>query len=375
LVPAAYGGGAAEAVALPRLPSAVVSRLRARIACAAPFASGYHNSNYLVALPPDEASAIGASQVKVRVRRKGAPTVVQRTWSDESALLHQLQGLPIAPRVLHAMEDGLAVYSYLEGVPLAAVCPSGTAVPEEYAQQIPGVFAAMLGAELAAPFSRPRNPDADEFFRDRIRFAQRELSDAYRPRYGKLFQAFGVTERAIEEFGARIPSLRQRQFGLLHTDVHRSNLIIAGGELRVIDWEHAMIGDPLYDLATHLCRMGYPAKQWDAVVADWQRAVPAECGAGLEDDLRFYIDYERAQSVYPDIIRATRSLGAGPEESTLQHAARWIESSLRRAADPLRLSSLPSLSEVTDLLLRWHAEFGPGRRGCGEGLSSQVKAR
>ncbi len=44
---------------------------------------------------------------------------------------------------------------------------------------------------------------------------------------------------------------QQRPLSLLHLDVHAGNLL-AGGELVLLDWEYASLGDPLWDLASWL---------------------------------------------------------------------------------------------------------------------------
>lgn len=52
-----------------------------------------------------------------------------------------------------------------------------------------------------------------------------------------------------------------RPFSLLHTDLHRDNVIFSyhgDPPLICVDWELATYGDPVHDLATHLVRTAYP---------------------------------------------------------------------------------------------------------------------
>ncbi|MGJ3560123.1 phosphotransferase family protein [Streptomyces sp. INA 01156] len=77
-----------------------------------------------------------------------------------------------------------------------------------------------------------------------------------------LFVALGVPEDALTGLAGRIPAMARRSYSLLHTDLHRDNLIVSSGgdpPLICVDWELATYGDPLHDLATHLVRMRYRA--------------------------------------------------------------------------------------------------------------------
>ena len=88
----------------------------------------------------------------------------------------------------------------------------------------------------------------------------------------------------------------------------------------------------------------------------WEQAVKAVSplhADGLRQDLPHYLAYERAQSVYPDIIRAAQSLGAAIEEATLAAAVRRIRAALLAAALPLRLGVLPDDEHISKLLVDW----------------------
>jgi hypothetical protein len=132
-----------------------------------------------------------------------------------------------------------------------------------------------------------------------------------------------------------------------------------------VDWELATFGDPLYDLATHLIRMRYPHSQHAFVVEAWLKAVepifPA-AAEGLDKDLQHYIDFERAQSVFPDVIRAARFLHplsqqSGTDNAYLEEAVSAIQGSLQVGATALGLHHLPDSATVRDALHEWQAAF------------------
>lgn len=331
---------------------------------------GYHHRNYRQRLSPQDAAALGlppGSSVLLRTRRPGSPELVQRTWPQESAVLRQLAGAGErldggwgvqVPRVLHQDASGAAVLLYVEGRTLDRSCPPGSPVPTAYLGQIGGFFAelARLGRSDLPPLPDdwPADGDSTGFLRARVRWAAARLSDAHWDAYGGLFSALGVPPDAMERFGERTSALTPRPFGLLHTDVHRRNIVVGPGEvLSFIDWEHAMFGDPLYDLATHLCRTRYPLSQQRQLVAAWGTAVTRVSAAharGLARDLPGYLAYERAQSVYPDVIRAADSLGVAPDPATLQQAVLRVEAALSAAAVPLGLAQIPSRDVIGKLL-------------------------
>ncbi|MEY9963063.1 aminoglycoside phosphotransferase (APT) family kinase protein [Streptacidiphilus sp. MAP12-16] len=373
-----------------RAPEAVyddlVNSVRRRVVST----GGFHNRNYRVRLTPEDACTLGlgvGTSLLLRVRRSAPellrvrrPTseMVWRIWPNESAVLRVLEdvrrtstrgrGVDV-PQVLHTDPDGTAVLIYVEGWTLADRVPAGAIVPASYVDQIARFFAQLVRFERQdlPPLPKPWAPEGDSsaFMGSLVQFAQTKLADAHRDEFGWLLRELGVGDDAMSRFGAGLPKLQGRPFSLLHTDVHRQNIVIdTADRLRVIDWEHAMFGDPLYDLATHLCRMRYPAAQERQVIAAWRDAVTEVSPAhafGLERDLKHYLAYERAQSVYPDVIRAALTLGVAPDESTFTHAVKRIEAALATAAPPLGLTPILGCDVIRKLLLEWHRQWSVAR--------------
>ncbi|MFC1442313.1 aminoglycoside phosphotransferase family protein [Streptacidiphilus sp. N1-10] len=338
-----------------------------------PVGSGYHHLNLSLRIPCRGYRTLRYDTVKVR-RRVPAIDLVERVWENEGQLLQLLRswpgGLPVGvPLLLHHSHDGVSVHSYVPGTSLADRYPEGSRLPTRVVDQILQLFAvltAVVPTRLPKPSGgRTFAVDSSAFLRARVVFAQRTLADQNSERFGGLFASLGVDPWAMESFGARLPELTDRPFALLHTDLHRGNVIEGrSARITVLDWEHACYGDPLYELATHLCRTRYPKQQESEVIRRWEEAVGQRSPAGVEglaEDLRHFIDYERAQSFYPNTIRAALAYSADPTPRTLAAGGRWLHRTLREAADPLRLKRVSSEEECRAELLRWYE--GDGRAG------------
>jgi aminoglycoside phosphotransferase (APT) family kinase protein len=302
--------------------------------------------------------------VTVRGRRPDALPVVIRTWQNEAEILDAVRGvLPHAPECLLKHET-FAVHSFVEGVPLSSVCGDGKPVDHLLVQALAGLLAQTAhvrrGALPALPSVWPRNDtDSQGFLQTLVHLADRQIRRPNWASFGGLFAALGIPEDALAELAGRVPAMARRPYSLLHADLHRDNVIVSyAGDppLICVDWELATYGDPLHDLATHLVRMRYPADQWADVVDAWAGAMqeirPAAVN-GLARDLRHYLAFERAQSVFPDVMRAARSLGESFTQTSLDEATAEVWRALEAAAEPLRLTRVPREGEIRRVLFRW----------------------
>ncbi|WP_405501298.1 aminoglycoside phosphotransferase family protein [Streptomyces niveus] len=335
---------------------------------------GHHNENYLVAPPERLAAPLRlepGAQVMLRRRHPDVLPVVLRTWLDESEILGCLKGrLKNVPECLVRMEE-FAVHSYVEGVPLSTICSDDRPLDAGLLRALVGLLAEMTAIRRPhlpeLPASWPRDGATRSFLRTLAMLTDQQVRRPNRAVFGGLFEALGVPEGAMNEFAGRVPPMCTRPFSLLHTDLHRDNVILSyfkpKAPLICVDWELASYGDPLHDLATHLVRMRYPDHQWDYVKEAWARAmreVRPEVVNGLETDLQHYLDFERAQSVYPDVMRAAQSLGRAAEPVGLEKATEAVQAALELARGPLRLGGVVGAAEISKALYRWHAAQ-PGR--------------
>ncbi|MGP4110001.1 phosphotransferase family protein [Streptomyces sp. 4N509B] len=313
--------------------------------------------------PSGELASMGP--LKAGRARPGVHRFDPRCFESEEDLLVELALLGVAriPQVHRIGPADLLVHGYIEGETLAAHRPPGTPLTSRQLRQLMDRFAGLAAippASLELVHGCPadaRPHGSREFLRGLIRFTRRHVYAVHRPELHGLFGRLGLHAGVLAEDGplARAANrLTHRPFCLLHGDLHRDNLIVAraDGALWTIDWELALLGDPVYDLATHLHLMGYPAAQERRVVERWATAVTGSLpGAadGLEEDLPRYRAYKRVQSVFTDVIRQAHAVrAAAPDEVVprLSRAVDVVTTVLRNAGDDLGLDETPSPAVV-----------------------------
>ncbi|MFE1838701.1 phosphotransferase [Streptomyces sviceus] len=362
---------------------AILAAFLKRAAESGQASSGFHNQNYVLPLTESVAPLVNREpgvSVTVRVRRPKVLPVVIRTWGNEAEILRAVKSvLPHVPECL-LQGQGFAIHSYVEGVPLSSVCGNGKPVDTLLMKALAGLLAEMAqvrgGALPPLPSIWPSNhTDSQGFLQTLAGMADLHIRKPNWRYFGGLFAALGLPEDALIRLAERVPAMARRPYSLLHADLHRDNLIMSyGGDppLICVDWELATYGDPLHDLATHLVRMQYPDHQWDEAVESWavamQRVRPAAVN-GVTKDLRHYVAFERAQSVYPDVMRAAQTLEGSTDQKTLDEATVAVRRALEAAADPLRLRNVASEPEIERILFRWRASR---RAGCGAPRRSPV---
>ncbi|MER5788033.1 aminoglycoside phosphotransferase family protein [Streptomyces sp. NPDC001980] len=339
--------------------------------------SGHHNRNYVLPLVGPVAQLLGresGTSVTVRMRRADAPPVVIRTWQNEAEILRAVRTvLPNVPQCLFE-GNGFAIHSYVEGVPLSSVCGNGKPVDRLLVEEIAELLALMTqvrrGTLPGLPASWPsKGQDSQGFLQTLAHCADRQIRRANLHAFGGLFAALGIPEDALTRFAERVPVMARRPYSLLHADLHRDNLIVTYGghpSLICVDWELATYGDPLHDLATHLVRMRYPDHQWSEVVEAWaaaMRGIRPGAVNGVGKDLQHYVAFERAQSVYPDVMRAATSLDESFDQKGLDQATAAVRRALEAAEAPLMLRHLPSEAEIERVLFRWRISRGEARKG------------
>ncbi|MEV6547644.1 phosphotransferase [Streptomyces sp. NPDC051597] len=359
---------------------------------------GHHHEAYAIVLPPGNPLGAEYTRGKLRERRENLFWFDRRTFASEDALLMALRGR--VSRIPHCAEftEGLFLQGFIEGRTLPrARCGLGRLSRRHMIQlgvffrELAAVEHGKLSLELlpekqygpgGGPPPPVRDGDSAGFLGRLIDFTQFQVYGKHVAEFGALFDSLGVSAMSLQGLRERAARLTERPFSLVHGDLHRRNLIVdAAGDLWFIDWELAMIGDPLYELATHLHLMDYPECDARRVKNVWREAVgaarPGAC-EGWERDLPHLLAFKRAQSVYTDVIRTAAALlvgagalalvagvvagppgviaGPGPSRLRLARAAGRIQRVLAAAKEALGLPEVPSRARIRTAYADWLRE-------------------
>jgi hypothetical protein len=324
---------------------------------------GYHHETYVFALPGR------ARTVKVREPRAEILWFDRRCFRSEEELLKALQAhMSRVPDIIDV--GGMALQGFIEGRTLGEQRRPGRRVPDAAFCQIVDLFSEMVRVtpdmlsvqRRCEDRDRAEDGDSDGFLERLIVFVEEQVYERNHSRFARLFHELGVSEESFTLLRKRVLGLQERPFCLLHADLHRENFVLDPRQrLWAIDWELAMLGDPLYDLATHLYLMRYPADQVRRMVREWCRVVEGirpGGSSGWERDLPMILDFKKAQSVFTDVIRVSLSLREewGFNWLAVPVAAGRLQRILAAAARPLGLEQVPSRSHIMAALVRWHGE-------------------
>lgn len=351
----------------------LVARLGARLV-GGPL-GGFHNQVFAVDMPVTDSPGVTARRLKLFTHRPGVVWFDLRFFRSQDDLLECIDGMvPRIPQVMHL--PGARLHQFIEGRTLGKFSPCGYPLEGHHLFDITELFSRLVTVPLdALPGCRdehrqgwPSDGDSGGFLRRMVAFTHEQVHAPHEKEYGRLLRALGVPRDCLRRIAAGAARLTPRPFALLHGDLHRENLIVDNRHrLWAIDWELAVIGDPLYDLATHLHLMRYPPDQRAAVIEGWRAAVERNlpgASAGLESDLARYLAFKKVQSVYTDVLREARKL------RHIHMATRWtfhslatrVHAVLARARQAMGVDRVPSVHTIAGAYADWHASL-PDRGG------------
>ncbi|HEY6422761.1 MAG TPA: aminoglycoside phosphotransferase family protein [Pseudonocardiaceae bacterium] len=255
--------------------------------------SGYYHNNVRV------------GPVLVRIPVPGAEQMDLRGWPEPDVLCAVTPHVDGVPRLLHSCGDPpFQIHEFVSGQQLNELAPRGTRVPP---QVIPAVL--RLFDQLATvPFDElpplPVGwPDDSRDFARMLSDVTQQVFDDHR---GELFRALGIPDDPLATVVAAWPAMTTRPFRVVHADVHRKNMIRSSGGVFFLDWELALWGDPVYDLAVHIHKMAYRDDELHALLAGWAAQSPDAWS--WRDDLAGYLRHEQVKSAIVHTLRYTREI-------------------------------------------------------------------
>ncbi|MES9539952.1 phosphotransferase [Actinomadura sp. NPDC000600] len=268
-------------------------------------AAGYYNDNIRVDTPD--------GPVIVRIPIHGADMMDLRPWREDRVLAAIAPHVRDAPRLLHTSADPpFQVHEFIAGDVLNDVAPRGVPVPPHVLDDVVRLFRQLTGVPRLPdiPASWPGDADTVAFACLLSDLTQR-VYDTFSADYADLFTDLAIPADPLAPVGDLWRGLTPRPFTCVHADVHRRNMIVNGGSTTFLDWELALWGDPVYDLAVHIHKMGYLPEEQDALVTRWQAAMLPAHTAGWRQDLDAYLAHERIKSAIVDSVRYSQLFAKG----------------------------------------------------------------
>lgn len=260
-------------------------------------AAGYYNDNIRIDTPD--------GTVILRIPIHGADIMDLRPWREDRVLAAIAPHVRDAPRLLHASADPpFQVHEFIPGHLLNDVAPRGIPVPPHVLDDIVRLFTQLTRVPQLPdiPASWPAGPDTTAFARRLSDLTQR-VYDTFSAEYADLFTVLEIPADPLARVDDRWRGLTPRPFTCVHADIHRRNMIVDRGTTTFLDWELALWGDPLYDLAVHIHKMGYLQGEQDTLIARWHAAMPSDHITGWQPDLDAYLAHERIKSAIVDSVR------------------------------------------------------------------------
>lgn len=277
--------------------------------------SGVYHDNYLISR--DSASYV------IRVGRElDQPDVEPRMYAEASVLTVLGPFDVAAPRLIHdSAEHQFMIISYLPGQRIVDLYPAGILVPDSLIEFIRTSMSELyrvnreaLGAVLAeSPW--PQAADNEEFLPCLLSWLT-GVYESSSPAEKDCMRAIGLP---ADPFDARNFPLAAtgRTFRLCHGDLQRENILAApGNRYSVLDWEMAVWGDPVWDVASHMHRAAYPSGQAESALQRLLSSCPDWTGSPSDyQAYGVYLTVEQYRSLVLDCVRSLR-LGGDWDEMT-----------------------------------------------------------
>ena len=178
---------------------------------------------------------------------------------DVLKYLNQYTQIINNPEPIHKLKHKghtYCVYSYKKGNLLDNIHPHPNRVNNKIVIKIATQMANLHSIEVPPHFNPPWKESSVDFYSYLFEFVS-NLIEQYKDKYTTL-HAF---PSRLHDFKAKGKLLTNREFVICHCDIHRKNILIDGDAVNILDWELALVADPLYDIAVHFHRMKYDVDQ------------------------------------------------------------------------------------------------------------------
>ncbi|MFF0154735.1 phosphotransferase family protein [Micromonospora sp. NPDC005203] len=326
--------------------SDIYERARTRLDAAA----GYYNHNVRVDLSTES--------VIVRIPIEGADVMDLRLWREQELLPAIAPYVARAPRLVFlSTAPPFQIHEFIEGAVLNDIAPRGVPCPRHVLSDVAELFLQLVDVPRDAlppiPDEWPADADSAAFAR-RLTSLTQWVYDAFAERYRPLFARFEIPDQPLACLTEIWPTLTARPSVCVHADVHRKNIIVNEGGSVFLDWELALWGDPVYDMAVHLHKMEYVDDERNELLSRWSARMPPQHVAGWQSDLRAYLSHEQIKSAIVDTVRYSQLFVAdGPWPYAKATMLESLKAKLNAARPHWGISTRITIDEVESALNDW----------------------
>ncbi|MGF6884858.1 aminoglycoside phosphotransferase (APT) family kinase protein [Nocardia sp. GAS34] len=277
-------------------------------------AAGSYNRNIRVLTPSGQC-------LNVRIPIAGADVMDLRQWPEAAVLQTIAPYISAAPRLYWASpQPAYQIHEFIDGDLLDQLAPRGVTVPEHVPTDVAHLCAQLAAIPRAALPPAPDGLDDDPHrFAHRLWDATRRVYRDLRGPFARLYRELRVPDDPFEPLAGAWKTLQPKPFRLIHADLHRKNMIIRNGETVFLDWELALFGDPLCEVAIHLHKMTYLPGEQHRFLTSWTAAEPQAATGCWEHDLRLYLVHEQIKSAVLEAVRYAKIISEDDSTPAEQH--------------------------------------------------------
>lgn len=269
------------------------------------------------------------------------------------------QGLP-APNLFYVSPDeDFQVFEFINGALVDELCPPGQEITENHIERITKFYKKVAQLELDVsdviskdwPLKGPQLIFLEKLF-EKSWFVYKDHQNTHR----HIYEFLKLPEDPYAIFLKRAGELTKRPWRLIHSDLHRQNMIEKeDGQLIMIDWELALYGDILYCVASHLHRSRFFPDEKELIAKRIYEALPQDFQKNYMKDLSFYLDFEALSSIIGDTVRFPQLFKKRAfSDTTMNELSVYYSDNLNRISD-----ILGTRKTTPEEALKWFEEW-PG---------------
>lgn len=261
--------------------------------------SGYYNNNYII----NYNGIIAVLRIPIDNCYEMDIRLI-----PEYIVLDLIDGVVNAPKVLYR-NNNIQIHSYIHGTIASVVYKNGAALYEKLPLQVAVQMSSLHSLGVPTILQKYKPECYENFIKTLIRHMYKVYKGFWKD-YKKLFLSMDIPVDPIECIYSKI--LNENTFNgkwsICHCDIHKDNIIIQQGDVvSIIDWELSIIGDPLYDIATHFHKMGYTKEQEAIFLSTYGiKQESKESIHKVRGKIKMYKEIEVIKSVLVDTIRYSK---------------------------------------------------------------------